>query len=194
MKPLVFTLCLLPLAWLGWAGMNDGLGANPIEFLIRTLGDWALRMLLVALAVTPMRQLTGWGWIGRLRRMLGLFAFAYALLHVAAWIGVDQFLDWGTIGREIAKRRYILVGMSAFVILIALASTSTNGMIRRLGGRRWRLLHKSVYAAGILASLHYLMMVKVDIRPPLGHIVILALLLGWRVIKALPAPTPSGRR
>lgn len=181
-KPAVFLLCLLPLASLAWRGASGGLGANPVEALVRGLGDWALWMLLAALAVTPLRQVTGWGWIARQRRLVGLFAFAYALLHLLAYAGVDQFFDWRLIAAEIVKRRFILVGMATLLILSALAATSTDEAVRRLGGRRWRKLHRLVYAAGALAVLHHFMMVKADTRPPLIEGGILACLLGWRLI------------
>lgn len=147
---------------------------------MRGLGDWSLWMLLAALAVTPLRQATGWGWIARQRRMIGLFAFTYAVLHLLSYVGVDQFFDWGLIAAEIVKRRYILVGMATLLILSALAATSTDSAIRRLGGRNWRRLHRLVYAAGALAVLHHLMMVKADTRPPSIEGGVLVLLLGWR--------------
>ncbi|CUW39227.1 Sulfoxide reductase heme-binding subunit YedZ [Magnetospirillum sp. XM-1] len=180
-KPLVFLLCLLPLALLVWRGTSGGLGANPIEATNRTLGDWALRFLLIALAVTPVRQLTGWNALGRWRRMLGLFAFTYVVLHFSSYVGLDQFFDWNAIGREIVKRRYITLGMLAVVLLIPLAVTSTDSMVRRLGGRRWRALHRLVYVIAPLGVTHHWMMVKKDITEPAIHAAILAVLLGWRL-------------
>lgn len=183
-KPLVFGLCLLPLAVLAWRGANGLLGANPIEAAIRFLGDWALRFLLIALAVTPLRQLTGWGWLGRLRRMLGLFAFFYVVVHLTSYIGLDQFFDWSAIGREIIKRKYITIGMAGVVLLLPLAATSTDAMIRRLGGRRWRKLHRLVYVIAPLGVTHHWMMVKKDLTWPMIHAAILAVLLGWRMVAA----------
>jgi len=191
-KPLVFALCLLPLGWLVWRGVGGDLGANPIEALIRSLGDWALRLLLVALAVTPVRQITGWNGLARFRRMLGLFAFFYVVVHLLSYVGLDQFFDWGAIGREIVKRRYITLGMAAVLLLLPLAVTSTDGMIRRLGGRRWRNLHRLVYVIGPLAVTHHWMMVKKDISQPMLHAAILVLLLGWRGLAAWRARRHTG--
>ena len=187
LKPLVFVLCLLPLAWLAARAASAGLGANPIEALIRYLGDWALRVLLIALAVTPLRRITGWQWLARLRRMLGLFAFFYVVLHLLSYVGVDQFFDWSAIGRDIVKRTYITIGMAAVVMLIPLAATSTDAMVRRLGGRRWRRLHQLVYVIGPLGVTHHWMMVKKDLTEPMIHAAILAMLLGWRVLAAVRA-------
>ena len=193
LKPLVFILCLLPLAWLGGRLVLDQLGANPIEALVRGLGDWALRFLLIALAVTPLRQITGWNWLGGLRRMLGLFAFFYVVMHFASFIGLDQFFDWPAIGREIVKRRYITIGMAAVLLLIPLAVTSTDAMVRRLGGLRWRKLHRLVYVIAPLGVTHHWMMVKKDLTEPMIHAAILALLLGWRVVAARRAARHNAR-
>ncbi|CAA7623364.1 sulfite oxidase heme-binding subunit YedZ [Magnetospirillum sp. SS-4] len=194
LKPLVFALCLLPLAWLAARAMTVGLGANPIEALIRFLGDWALRFLLIALAVTPLRQLSGWSPLARLRRMLGLFAFFYVILHLLAYAGIDQFFDWGAIGRDIAKRTYITIGMAAVLLLLPLALTSTDSMIRRLGGRRWRALHRLVYVIAPLGVTHHWMMVKKDLTEPMMHATILIILLGWRVLAAWRAKRHNGGR
>lgn len=180
LKPLVFVACLLPALWLGAALALDALGANPIEALTRSLGDWALRLLLAALLVTPLRQVLHWPGLVRLRRMLGLFAFAYVVLHLAAYVGLDQFFDWHAIGKDIVKRTYITLGMACFVVLVPLAATSTNAMIRRLGGARWRALHRLAYGAGVLGVAHYWLMVKADIRQPAVYALILALALAWR--------------
>lgn len=191
-KPAVFALCLAPLAWLVGQFLAGGLGANPIEATNRFLGDWALRFLLIALAVTPLKDLSGWAAVMRFRRMLGLFAFFYVSLHVASYVVLDQFFAWGEIWSDIVKRRYITVGMIAFVLLIPLAITSTKGMIKRLGGRRWTRLHMLVYGAAVLAVFHFFMMVKADIREPLISAAILAVLLGYRVVTRLrrrPAAT-----
>lgn len=180
-KPVLFALCLIPLGLLVFRGVSGGLGANPIEATNRFLGDWALRFLLIALAVTPFRQITGWNAVGRWRRMLGLFAFAYVVLHFSSYVGLDQFFDWNAIGREIVKRRYITLGMLAVLLLIPLAVTSTDAMVRRLGGRRWRALHRLVYVIAPLGVTHHWMMVKKDITEPAIHAAILAVLLGWRL-------------
>jgi sulfoxide reductase heme-binding subunit YedZ len=180
-KPVLFALCLIPLGLLVFRGLSGGLGANPIEATNRFLGDWALRFLLIALAVTPFRQITGWNAVGRWRRMLGLFAFAYVVLHFSSYVGLDQFFDWSAIGREIVKRRYITLGMLAVLLLIPLAVTSTDAMVRRLGGRRWRALHRLVYVIAPLGVTHHWMMVKKDITEPAIHAVLLAVLLGWRL-------------
>lgn len=181
LKPAVFTASLLPLVWLGWQAGFGSLGVNPVETLNRFLGDWALRFLLLALAVTPVRQWTHWAPLAKVRRMLGLYAFFYVCLHLGSYLGIDLFFDWAALWKDVVKRTYITLGMSAFVLLVPLALTSTNAMIRRLGGARWRLLHRLVFPAGILAVAHYWMMVKADIREPLVYAVILAVLLGWRL-------------
>ena len=177
---LVFALMAAPLAGLVVLAFTGGLGANPIEFINRYLGDWALRALLVALAATPLKIVFGWTWPVRMRRMLGLWAFAYVTLHISNYVGVDQFFDWAAIGTDIIKRNYITVGMATYVILAALAATSPKAMIRRLGGKTWKRLHKFVYLAGALGCVHYFMMVKADTLPPLIHAGVLAALLGVR--------------
>ncbi|CAA7619879.1 sulfite oxidase heme-binding subunit YedZ [Magnetospirillum sp. UT-4] len=182
LKPAVFLLCLLPLAWLAWRAWSGDLGVNPVETLNRYLGDWALRFLLIALAVTPVRKVTGWAAVMRLRRMLGLYAFFYVCLHLASYVGIDLFFDWSALAKDIVKRNYITLGMLAFLLLVPLAVTSTNAMIRRLGGRRWRRLHMLVYPIGMLGVAHYWMMVKADIREPMLYGAILAVLLGFRVL------------
>jgi methionine sulfoxide reductase heme-binding subunit len=182
-KAAVFAACLWPLAWLAWRAFTDDLGANPVEAGTRALGDWALRMLLLALAVTPLRRLTGWSRLAWLRRMLGLFAFAYAALHVLAYAALDQAFDWAAIGADILKRRYISVGATAFAVLAVLAATSTRRATQRLGPARWRALHRLVYVAAPLAVLHYAMMVKTDLRPPLVYGVVVVALLGARFHK-----------
>lgn len=186
-KPLVFAVCLLPLAWLGWQswrmlnGETDVLGANPIRELELQSGLWTLRFLAVALAVTPLRKVTGIGGLARYRRMLGLFVFFYACVHLSLWVGVDWFFDWGAMGEEIAKHKYILVGMATFTTLVPLAATSTKGWIRRLGGARWNRLHALVYASAVGGTVHYLWAVKKDTLFPLVYFAIFALLLGYRL-------------
>ncbi len=186
LKPAVFCLALLPLLWLGWGAYSGSLGANPIETITRSLGDWALRLLLLTLAVTPLRRLSGWSWPMRLRRMLGLFSFFYALLHLLSYIVLDQFFYWPEIWADILKRPYITVGMAVFLLLIPLAATSTNGWMRRLG-RNWRRLHRLVYPIAIGAVLHQLMLAKVITAEPLLYTGIVTLLLASRV----PLPLKS---
>jgi sulfoxide reductase heme-binding subunit YedZ len=158
----------------------DQLGANPIEAIVRTSGDWTLRFLLITLAVTPVRQLTGWQGVMRLRRMLGLYVFFYAFCHMLSYVVLDQFFAWDEIFKDIVKRPFITAGFTAFVLLIPLAVTSTNKMVKRLGGRRWKQLHKLVYPIAGLGVLHYLWMVKADIQNPVIYAAILVLLLGYR--------------
>ena len=181
-KPAVFVLCLLPvLLLLGDTFEITGtLGANPVEEIQDRLGNWGLRFIMIALAVTPLRRLTGLNWLLRFRRMLGLFAFFYTFLHFLVWLILDQGVLWSAIVEDIAKRPFIAIGFAALLILAALAATSTNGMRRRLG-RRWQQLHYGVYAAGILGVWHYWWQVKNDIREPLIYALILSGLLGVRL-------------
>ncbi len=198
-KVALFSLCLLPLAVLVADAIADRLGANPVEAVTRGLGDWALRLLLITLAVTPLRKLSGWHWLLRLRRMLGLFCFFYAALHLAAYVWADQFFDWAAIFDDILKRPFITVGFIAFSLLVPLAATSSNAMIRRLGGRNWQRLHRLVYPAALLGVLHFYWMVKLDTREPLLYAAILAFLLGirlywhWRAGGFRPALRACGR-
>jgi sulfoxide reductase heme-binding subunit YedZ len=154
-RAVLFVLALLPLARLVGYGFADRLGANPVEFVARSLGTWTLVLLCVTLAITPLRQLTGWAWLVRLRRMAGLFCFFYATLHFTAYLWLDQWFDLAAIVADIAKRPYITAGFSAFVLLVPLAATSTNAMVRRLGGRNWQRLHRLVYVIALLAILHF---------------------------------------
>ncbi|MFO1372788.1 MAG: protein-methionine-sulfoxide reductase heme-binding subunit MsrQ [Candidatus Competibacteraceae bacterium] len=179
-KPLLFSAGLLPLAWLFWLGFTGQLGANPVETLSHHTGDWSLRFLLLTLAVTPLRRLTGWNGLQRFRRMLGLFAFFYVCLHFGVYLVFDQFFDVQAILRDVAKRPYITVGFASFLLLIPLAITSTNGMIKRLG-RNWQRLHRLVYLIGVLGVLHYLWLVKADIAEPLFYAGVLSTLLGYRL-------------
>ena len=165
-KPLVMLVSLGPLAWLVWLTVSGGLGVNPVEAINRFLGDWALRFLLLALAVTPLRGLTGWTVLVRFRRMLGLFAFFYVVLHLSSYLGVDQQFHWGAVFEDIVKRKYITIGMITFVLLVPLAVTSTKGWVKRLGARRWQRLHRLVYGAGVLGVFHFYMMTKADFREP----------------------------
>jgi sulfoxide reductase heme-binding subunit YedZ len=182
-KPLVFALCLVPLGVLVWRAFTGQLSPNPIDDITDYTGIWALRFLLVSLAVTPVRRLTGWNGVIRFRRMLGLFAFAYVCVHVSTYVVFDHVFDPRSIADDIAKRRYITAGFAAFVLLVPLALTSTAGWIRRLGGRRWQQLHRLVYAAAVCAVVHYLWLVKgADLRSPLMYAAVLALLIGVRLV------------
>ena len=187
-KALLHAAALTPLAILGmqvwevWQTGNDALGADPVAEIEHRLGLWALRLLMATLAITPLRQLTGQAVLVRFRRMLGLYAFFYACLHLSAYLVLDLRGYWTLIFEEIAKRPYITVGFSAWLLLLPLAVTSTKGWIKRLG-RNWARLHKLVYAAGVLAVLHFWWLVKSDIREPALYAGILASLLGWRAWK-----------
>ena len=165
-RPALFAACLIPLAFLVGRGASGNFGANPIEEITHFTGDWALYLLLLTLAVTPLRRLFGWSRLVRHRRMIGLFAFFYGVLHFLTYFVLDQFFDWAEIGKDIFKRPYITVGFSAFVLLVPLAVTSTDRMIRRLGGKRWKALHRLVYVSATLAVLHFLWLVKADVREP----------------------------
>jgi len=180
-KPLVFVVCLVPLAYLSWAFFHDGLGANPIREAEIQTGLWTLRGLAITLAVTPVRKLTGWGILAKYRRMLGVFTFAYACVHLSLWVGVDWFFDWRSMGKEIVKHKYILIGMTTFSLLLPLAVTSTNGWVRRLGGKRWAKLHRLVYVAAVTGTIHYLWAVKKDTFFPLVYLGTFAVLLGVRL-------------
>ena len=182
LKLVLFILCLVPLVRLAWGAWHDALGANPIEFILRSLGTWTLNFLLITLTVSPLRKLCNWHWLLRLRRMLGLYAFCYALLHLVSYLWLDQFFDWQAIGKDILKRPFITVGMSTFLLLLPLAATSSNTMIKRLGGRRWQQLHRSVYAIAILGVVHYWWLVKRDITLPALYAALLGLLLGIRAL------------
>jgi sulfoxide reductase heme-binding subunit YedZ len=179
-KPLVFLLCLVPLGILISRGASGALGPNPVETITHFTGDWTLRLLLVTLAVTPLRRLTGQAWLVRYRRMLGLFAFFYAVLHFTTYLWLDRLFDLGAIAEDVLKRPYITVGFAAFLLMVPLAITSTQGWIRRLG-RRWKTLHRAVYTIGVLGVLHYLWLVKADLLEPGIYAVILGVLLGFRV-------------
>jgi methionine sulfoxide reductase heme-binding subunit len=184
-KAFVFLVCLLPLGMLAWKGYLGDLGANPIEKITHSTGDWTLRFLLITLAITPLRRALGAPALIRFRRMLGLFAFFYGCLHFLTYIWLDKFFDVHGMLADIAKRKFITVGLTAFVLLIPLAVTSTAGWIRRLGGRRWRALHRLIYFSAIAGVIHYLWLVKADIRKPLEYGSILALLLFYRIMSWL---------
>lgn len=184
-KPLVFCLCLLPLALLVSRAFGFGgtLGANPVERILHSLGLWGLRFLVITLAITPARQLFKANWLIQLRRMVGLFAFSYVLLHFLTWLILDQSLYWAGILVDIAKRPYITIGFVAFLLLIPLAVTSTHAMMRRLG-RRWQKLHRLIYLIALLGVWHFFWQVKKDISEPLTYLAIVLALLGWRAWKA----------
>ena len=186
-KPLVFVLCLLPLAWLVYGASAGQLGANPAEALIRSTGDWALRALCLVLALTPLRVTFAVPALARWRRMLGLFAFFYAFLHVLSYSWLDMGLDLPEIFADIVKRPFILVGTLAFVVLLALAATSFQRAIRALGGKRWQALHRTVYAAALLAVLHFFWMRagKNDFAEVAPYAAIIVALLGWRLWRRL---------
>ena len=177
----LFAVALAPFAALVVAAFTGGLGANPVETITHTTGEWTLRLLLATLAITPLRHLTGWVWLTRLRRMVGLFAFFYLMLHFATYAVLDASLDLAYVVEDVSDRLYITAGFTAFLMLIPLAATSTNAMVRRLGPLRWRKLHRLVYAAAICGSLHYLWLVKADLREPLIYATLLAVLLAARL-------------
>jgi sulfoxide reductase heme-binding subunit YedZ len=176
----VWAVCLVPLAKLLYGGWTDDLTANPISYVTNELGQTTLRLLLASLALTPLRILSGWGWQMTFRRLLGLFAFFYVCMHLSVWFVLDHYFDWQEMGTDILKRPYITVGMLAFTLLLPLAATSTTGMIRRLGGARWRWLHRLVYLAAVAGCLHFIWLAK-KVRPePWVYAAILVLLLGIR--------------
>ena len=180
-KVLVFLACLTPFVWLAIRTLTGRLGINPVEDLELTTGIWALRFLIVTLAVTPVRRLTGWNRVIQYRRMFGLFTFFYVCVHFAIYIGVDQFFAFGSILKDVAKRPFITMGFTAFVLMIPLALTSTKGWIRRLG-RRWQVLHRLIYISAVCAAVHYLWKVKVMIGSPVYYAIVIGLLLGFRIV------------
>lgn len=183
-KPFIFSLCLLPLLLLFRNFYLDELGANPFEVLTRSTGEWTLRFLLITLAMTPLRQLTGSTWPLRLRRMLGLLTFFYVCVHLLTYIWLDHFFDWEEIWTDIIKRPFITLGMLAFTLLVPLAFTSTKKMMKRLG-RRWKSLHKLIYLIAIFGVLHFLLLVKADLREPIIYISILIILFLVRLKPSL---------
>jgi sulfoxide reductase heme-binding subunit YedZ len=178
---LVWLACLAPLVWLAWKGFNGDLGANPIETLIRQLGVWGLRLLLVGLAITPAARIFKQPRLVRFRRTVGLFAFSYIVLHLCSYIGIDLFFDFGQLWKDILKRPFITLGMLGFVLLIPLAVTSTNGWVIRMGRAAWQRLHWLIYLIVPLGVAHYYLLVKADHRPPLIYAAILTVLMGWRL-------------
>jgi sulfoxide reductase heme-binding subunit YedZ len=192
-RVLIFVNAVVPLALLLWDAYFHHLGANPVEFATRTTGMLTLIFLLLSLTVTPVRKLTGWNWLGKFRRMLGLYAFFYGFLHLMTYIWFDRFFNLKSAVGDIAKRPFIAVGFASFLIMIPLAVTSTNKMLKRLGGKRWNRLHKTVYVAAILGALHYYMLVKSDTRLPLAFAFVLAILLGYRIYAANRTPKTTAR-
>jgi methionine sulfoxide reductase heme-binding subunit len=183
-KPVLWLLCLLPFAWLVWGAVNDALGANPAEYLIRATGDWTLRMLCITLAVTPLRVMLGLPELAKLRRMLGLFTYFYVVLHLLCYSWLDMGFEWGDIAADIAKRPFILVGFSAFVLLTPLALTSFNRAIRWLGAKRWQWLHRLVYVVAVLAVLHFFWMRagKSNFVEVFVYASVILVLLAWRAV------------
>jgi methionine sulfoxide reductase heme-binding subunit len=180
-KVVVFIVCLIPVVGLIHRALTGGLGANPVEFLQHATGDWTLRFLIFTLAITPLRQILRFPELIRFRRMLGLFAFFYVCLHFLTYIGPDQSFDFAGMLKDVVKRPFITVGFLAFVLLIPLAITSTVGWIRRLGGKRWQLLHRAIYVSATLGVIHYYWLVKSDVRKPLFYGALVAILLAYRV-------------
>jgi sulfoxide reductase heme-binding subunit YedZ len=180
-KAIVFLLCLSPLEVVGWRALHGDLTANPIEFITHASGDWTLRFLCMTLAITPLRKLLRLPELIRFRRMLGLFAFFYACLHFSTYIVLDKFFDLGEMWKDVVKRRFITVGFLAFVLLIPLAITSTAGWIRRLGGRRWQMLHRAIYISAVAGVIHYYWLVKSAVIRPLAYGALVGLLLAWRL-------------
>jgi len=181
-KLVVFVNGVVPLVMLLWDVVRKQVGANPLEFVTRTTGMLTLVFLLISLAVTPLRRITGLNWLVRFRRMLGLFAFFYGSLHLMTYVAFDRFFHLRTIPADVLKRPFIAVGMTAFFLMLPLAITSTDKMVKRLGGKRWMRLHRIVYMSGVLAVLHYYMLVKSDVRLPLTFAFLVAVLLGFRIL------------
>jgi sulfoxide reductase heme-binding subunit YedZ len=193
-KRVLFALCLVPLAWLGWRGYQGDLTANPIEFITHYTGDWTIRFLLITLAVTPLRTLLNLPQLTRFRRMFGLFAFFYGVCHFSIWFVLDKFFSLPEMWADVIKRRYITVGMLGLLIMIPLAVTSTNGWVKRLGWLRWQKLHRIVYVAPAAGVVHYWWLVKSDIRLPAMYGAILTVLMLYRVFLWTRKKAPVVRR
>jgi methionine sulfoxide reductase heme-binding subunit len=190
-KVVVFLVCLGPLGLLIWEALHDELSANPTQFLEHATGDWTLRFVAITLSISPLRKILGLPNLIRFRRMLGLFAFSYVCLHFSIYLVFDRVLDFHGLWADVMKRKYITVGFTGFVLMIPLAVTSTAGMIRRLGGKRWQKLHRLIYLTAIAGVIHFLWLVKSDIHRPLEYAAVMAILLGWRVYVWYTGP---GRR
>jgi methionine sulfoxide reductase heme-binding subunit len=180
-KVVVFCACLVPIALLVWRGFQNDLTANPAQYLEHRTGDWTLRFVVITLSITPLRKILRVPQLIRFRRMLGLFAFFYGCMHFIAWSWFDKFFDWPGMWADVHKRPYITLGFTALVLMIPLAGTSTAGWIRRLGGKRWQLLHRAIYVTAVLGVIHYYWLVKSDVRKPLEYAFLVALLLAWRL-------------
>lgn len=180
-KVAVFAACLVPFGVLVWRATQGDLTANPIEFVEHWTGDWTMRFLIITLCITPLRKLLKMPELIRFRRMLGLFAFFYVCLHFSTWVGLDRFFNLHDMWADVEKRKFITVGMAGFLLLIPLAVTSTKGWIRRLGGKRWQLLHRAIYFAAIAGVIHYAWLVKSDEHKPLQYAAIVGVLLLWRI-------------
>jgi sulfoxide reductase heme-binding subunit YedZ len=181
LKVAVFIAALAPIGRLIYGALTDGLGANPIEFVTRATGTWTFNFLLITLAVTPLRRLSDWHWLLRLRRMLGLFTFFYACLHFTTFVWFDHFFDLQEIAKDVVKRPFVTIGFSAYLLLLPLAATSNAWAVRRLGGKRWQSLHRSVYAVGVLACIHYFWLVKpIALLYPISYALLFAILMGLR--------------
>ncbi|HYW43465.1 MAG TPA: protein-methionine-sulfoxide reductase heme-binding subunit MsrQ [Bryobacteraceae bacterium] len=190
----LFLLCLAPLGWLGWRMYNQNLTANPTEFIQHFTGDWAIRLIVTTLAVTPLRKLLRLPDLVRFRRMIGLFAFFYGCLHFLTYLWLDKLFDLHDIVKDVGKRPFITAGFAAFVSMAPLALTSTQGWIRRLGGKRWQRLHRLIYFGAIAAVVHYYWLVKSDIRLPVLYGTLVAVLLAWRAAVSLRGRLVAQRR
>ena len=200
LKPLAFLAGMAPFVWLGWAVLTNNLSVNPLSDITLHTGDWAIRFICITLAISPLRQLTGWHWLIKFRRMAGLFAFFYGTTHFLIYVIADRFagLDFpngivsfttvrslvASVGEDIYKRPFITIGFLTWLLMAPLALTSTAGMVRRLGGKRWQALHRLIYVVAITAVIHYWWLVKIDIRPPLRYAIVVGLLLAVRVVRA----------
>jgi len=196
-KAAIFVIALVPLVRLVAGVLLRALGTNPLEVVIRSLGTWTLAFLCITLAVTPLRRLTGWHWLARLRRMLGLYAFFYAVMHFAVYVGLDQALDVAAIVKDVVKRPFITIGFTSFLLLIPLAATSTDAMAKRLGARRWRAVHRFVYLIAVGGVVHFWWLVKRDITEPALFAAALAILLAsrayWSLSERVRRADRSGR-
>jgi sulfoxide reductase heme-binding subunit YedZ len=190
-KPVIFLGCLVPLALLVWGALHNSLGANPIEAITHSTGNCTLTFLLITLAITPLRRLARQYWLIGLRRMLGLFAFFYGTLHLMTYVWLDKFFDVHEMLADIAKRRFITAGMTAYVLMIPLALTSTQWAIRKMGGRRWQALHRLIYLSAAAGVIHYIWLVKADLKKPLEYAAVLGLLMTYRVVGWLSTPAPK---
>ncbi len=191
LKPVLFLACLGPLAWLVWRGLHADLGANPIETITHFTGDSTLTFLLITLSISPLRKLTRQYWLIGLRRMLGLFAFFYGFLHLMTYVWLDKFFDVHEMLHDIAKRKFITIGMTAFALMIPLALTSTKWAIRKLGGKRWQGLHRLIYFSAAAGVIHYIWLVKADLKKPLEYASVLGVLMTYRLVAWLSSRARS---